>query len=65
MKANTGDRLVMEGVHVGTPRRVGIVLEVHGADGAPPYLVRWLDNGHETLCFPGSDARVQADPQTS
>ncbi|OLB66758.1 MAG: DNA-binding protein [Actinobacteria bacterium 13_2_20CM_2_72_6] len=65
MKANTGDRLVMEGVHVGTPRRVGIVLEVHGADGAPPYLVRWLDNGHETLCFPGSDAHVQPEHQQS
>jgi hypothetical protein len=65
MKANNGDRLVLEGVHVGTPRRIGIVLEVKGTDGAPPYLVRWLDSGQETLCFPGSDAHVQPDPEKS
>ena len=57
-------RLVMEGTHVGTPRRVGVVLEVHGKDGAPPYRVRWLDSGHETLCFPGPDAHVQPEAET-
>jgi len=55
----------MEGAHVGTPRRIGIVLEVHGPDGAPPYLVRWQDSGHETLCFPGPDAHVQPEQQTT
>ena len=65
MKAQTGDRLVMEGAHVGTPRRVGIVLEVHGKDGSPPYRVRWLDNGHETLCFPGSDTHVQPEAEST
>ncbi len=59
MKAHTGDRLVLEGIHVGEPRRVGLILEVRHADGNPPYLVRWLDNGHEALVFPGSDARVE------
>jgi Domain of unknown function (DUF1918) len=48
---------------VGTPRRIGIVIEVHGTDGAPPYRVRWLDNGHETLCFPGPDAHVQPEAE--
>ena len=65
MKARTGDHLVMEGAHVGIPRRIGVVLEVHGADGAPPYLVRWQDSGHETLCFPGPDAHVQPASETS
>jgi hypothetical protein len=67
MKARAGDRLVLEGIHVGDPRRVGIVLDVPHADGSPPYTVRWLDNGHEALVFPGSDARVEpptADPLT-
>jgi hypothetical protein len=42
---------------VGEPRKVGEVLEVRGADGEPPYLVRWAD-GHEGLMFPGADAHV-------
>ena len=60
MKAQTGDRLILAGTHVGDPQRVGLVVEVHGDDGAPPYLVRWEDSDHETLCFPGPDARVEA-----
>jgi nucleotide-binding universal stress UspA family protein len=60
MKAKAGDRIVLAGAHVGDGERIGVVTEVRGSDGGPPYLVRWLDNGHETLCFPGTDARVQA-----
>jgi Domain of unknown function (DUF1918) len=59
MKAQIGDRLILAGTHVGDPQRSGVVLEVHGRDGAPPYLVRWEDSGHQTLCFPGPDAQVQ------
>jgi hypothetical protein len=36
------------------------ILEVHGENGEPPFLVRWLDDGHEGLVFPGSDASVQS-----
>jgi len=60
MKAHTGDRLILAGTHVGDPQRVGLVVEVHGDNGAPPYLVRWEDSAHETLCFPGPDARIEA-----
>ena len=35
------------------------------ADGQPPYLVRWEDSGHETLCFPGPDAHVQPRETTA
>jgi hypothetical protein len=59
MKARTGDRLILEGIHVGVPRRIGVILAVPHADGSPPYSVRWLDNGHEALVFPGSEARVE------
>lgn len=58
MKATVGDRLVQEGGRVDAPRRVGEIIEVHGAGGTPPYVVRWED-GHESLVFPGPDARVQ------
>jgi Domain of unknown function (DUF1918) len=59
MKAEVGDRLIMESVHVGEPRRVGVVLELRHPDGTPPYLVRWLDNGHEALVFPGPESRIE------
>lgn len=57
MRANVGDRLVVEGKTVDTPRKDGEVLEVQGEDGGPPYLVRWSD-GHEGLTFPGPDAHI-------
>jgi len=59
VKAQVGDRLVVEGVHVGDRRRVGVVLEVPHEDGSPPYTVRWLDNDHEALVFPGSEAHIE------
>ncbi|MDQ4052362.1 MAG: DUF1918 domain-containing protein, partial [Actinomycetota bacterium] len=37
--------------------REGEVLEVHGDNGGPPFVVRWSD-GHEGLTFPGPDAHV-------
>jgi hypothetical protein len=58
MKVHVGDRLILPGTHVGDHQRVGLVVEVHGRDGAPPYLVRWEDSGHESLCFPGPEARL-------
>ena len=59
MKASVGDRIVIKGHHVGDHDRDCKVLEVRGADGGPPYRVRWEDTGHESIFFPGSDATVQ------
>lgn len=59
MKANVGDRLVLQGTHVGDPSRVGVVTAVRNDAGDPPYVVRWLDSGNESLVFPGPDARVE------
>ena len=59
MKATVGDRIVVKGHHIGDAERDGEVLEVHGPDGGPPYLVRWGDTGHTALFFPGPDAWVQ------
>jgi hypothetical protein len=58
MKAKVGDRIVVWGRSVTTPDRECEVLEARGADGGPPFLVRWLESGHEALFFPGSDASV-------
>ena len=58
MHAVAGDTIAIPGTHVGDAGRVGTVLETRGPDGAPPYLVRWQD-GHEALCFPGPETKVQ------
>jgi len=63
MKANVGDRLIEEGTHVGDQRRVGVIRALRHEDGTPPYLVRWLDTGHESLVFPGSGARIEPPPE--
>ncbi|HEY7719552.1 MAG TPA: DUF1918 domain-containing protein [Pedococcus sp.] len=52
MKAQVGDRIVLAGEQVDRPTRDGEVLEVRGANGEPPYLVRWSD-GHTGLLYPG------------
>ena len=57
MQASIGERIVIHGKQVGQADRHGEILEVRGADGAPPYFVRF-DDGHETLVFPGPDLTV-------
>jgi hypothetical protein len=64
MRATAGDRLVIKGHKVGEHDREAEILEVRGADGGPPYLVRWSD-GQEGLLFPGSDATVEQRPRRS
>ncbi len=63
MKAAVGDRIIVPGTHVDEPGRDGEVLEVHGPDGTPPFLVQWSDTGHETLYFPGPEAHVHPQQQ--
>lgn len=58
MQAAAGDRIIIRGHRVGEPDRDGRILEVRGADGSPPYLVQWEEDGHEGLLFPGSDAVI-------
>jgi hypothetical protein len=59
MHADVGDRLVIRGHHVGESERSAQILEVQGDDGGPPFVVRWDDDGHEGLFFPGSDAVIE------
>ncbi|MFF5211104.1 DUF1918 domain-containing protein [Streptosporangium sp. NPDC000396] len=68
MKAEVGDRLIVESTHLGEPRRIGIITALHHADGSPPYDVHWLDQEHEVMIFPGPDARIEhrnTGPETS
>ncbi len=59
MHARVGDRIVVHGHRYGEPDRDAEILQVRNSDGSPPYQVRWGDNGHETIFFPGSDASIQ------
>jgi hypothetical protein len=59
MRAKKGDRLVIRSHRVGEAERDAEIIEVQGDHGAPPYLVRWSEDGHEGLVYPGSDAEIQ------
>jgi hypothetical protein len=59
MIAQIGDRIVVKGVHVGDTARVAVVTALKHPDGSPPYEVRWLDDGHEGLIFPGPECHVE------
>ncbi|MFD0775785.1 DUF1918 domain-containing protein [Streptomonospora algeriensis] len=61
MRARIGDHLVVEGPRDDTHRRTGVVTQVRGREGAPPYQVRWLDEDADTesLIYPGPDAHIE------
>jgi hypothetical protein len=55
MKARVGDRLITEGTD---GHRSCVIIGLHHADGTPPYVVRWLADGHIALTFPGPYTRL-------
>ncbi len=58
-----GDIVVIRGHAIDRRERRGVIRDVRGADGGPPYVVQWLDDPHDSphdvLFFPGSDADVE------
>ena len=54
MHADVGDRLIVEN----DPARAGLIIGVPRADGSPPYIVKWLANGHIAMVSPGQFARI-------
>jgi len=58
MQAQVGDELTVIGRHQGDEDRHGTIIRVDGANGAPPYLVRWTD-GHDSVFFPAAGSEVQ------
>lgn len=57
MSAAPGDRVVVRAQHGAD--RDGEVVAVRGADGGPPYVVRWTSSGEETVFFPGPGTVIQ------
>jgi hypothetical protein len=63
MQAAAGDTLTVKAVRKGESDRHGRIIEIHGKDGEPPYLVRWQDE-HESLFFPAAGTVVEHHPAT-
>jgi hypothetical protein len=60
MRAQRGDEIVVGTTTLDAPRRRGEVIEVIGQGEREHYRVRWQD-GHESVYFPGPDARVVSE----
>jgi hypothetical protein len=60
MKADVGDLLVPDD---GDRDRIGVIIGLRNADGSPPYVVRWLSDGHIALVFPGPYTRIVRETQ--
>jgi Domain of unknown function (DUF1918) len=58
MHAQIGDWLVVEGRDINHHARRARVLSVSSPNGEPPFRVRWDDDGHEALVYPGPDCHV-------
>jgi Domain of unknown function (DUF1918) len=46
---------------VGDEDREGVIIEIHGEQGAPPYLVRWED-GHQSVFVPSPGTQMEHRP---
>jgi hypothetical protein len=58
MRARVGDTLVVSGSHA----RTGLIVRVVGQNGAPPYVIKWLADGHIAMVTPGEYSRIVAPP---
>jgi len=56
MRAHVGDRLVLG------DDRIGVVIGVPSDDGRPPYIVKWLKDGHIAMVTPDQYSRLVPGP---
>ena len=54
MRARAGDTLLVSGSHT----RTGRLSEVVGPNGSPPYVVKWLADGHIAMVTPDEYSRI-------
>ena len=54
MQAQVGDQLLV-GLE---PHRIGLIVGVPRDDGLPPYIVKWLSDGHIAMVYPDQYARI-------
>jgi len=58
MRARVGDTLVVSG----SQARTGLIVSVVGQNGAPPYVIKWLADGHIAMVTPGEYSRIVPSP---
>jgi uncharacterized protein DUF1918 len=58
MRARVGDRLVAG------EDRIGEVVGVPSADGSPPYIIKWLKDGHIAMVLPDQYSRIVPAEET-
>lgn len=63
MRAKCGDWLIVETSTVDKIARRGRIESVATDDGKPPFRVRWANDDHVSLVFPGPDAHVVTDSE--
>lgn len=63
MRAHTGDWLILKGRPKSSAAGRAMVLEAHGPEGSAPFLVRWIESGHQALVFPGPDAVIVTEAE--
>lgn len=63
MHTQVGDWLLVQGRDINHHARRGEILSADSADGAPPYRVRWAEDGHEAIVVPGPDTTVVSQAQ--
>ncbi len=54
MRAQVGDQLLV----ANDPNRTGLVIGVPMIDGSPPYIVKWLSDGHVAMVYPDQYSRI-------
>jgi Domain of unknown function (DUF1918) len=58
MRAHVGDILVVPGSRT----RTGLIVRVVGQNGAPPYIIKWLADGHIAMVTPDQYSRIVPAP---
>lgn len=59
LKAHVGDRITLAPTVPGSRTRDGVIVEVQNGNGAPPYIVHWLDTQERALLYPGANTSIE------
>jgi hypothetical protein len=54
MRVQVGDTLLVANDH----DRIGLVIAVPARDGSPPYIIKWLSDGHIAMVYPDQYSRI-------
>jgi hypothetical protein len=54
MRVQVGDTLLV----ANDRDRIGVVIGIPAPDGSPPYIIRWLSDGHIAMVYPDQYSRI-------